>query len=273
MKKFFVIFTVLCIIFSTPAFSASRTYKTKPILTKSQVKAIKKKINERKSLTEETSSSSASKKSSSQKGTSERVRRQNQIRDIGYKLLNSNEIDKRMTFGYSLAYKDPNAYASLKSRQIVVNKGLMDMITKDDELAFILGHEISHAIDSYWGPLNGLFYNPQFNFVHRRIESRCDLRSIDFMVKAGYNPVAGLIITNKLIDQPVTDYFRTHPMGTKRLATMYVYIKNTYPEFLKENEYTKDPVYQNILLTCQKDIEKLEEKLKEEAEREILKEE
>lgn len=272
MKKIFILLVAICIIFSAPVFGASKTYNTKPILTKAQVKAITKRINKKKNLSDETSEQTKSTKSKKTKTQSERVRRQNQIREIGYKMLNSNEIDKRMTFGYSLAYKDPNAYSNSRTRQIVVNKGLMDMITTDDELAFILGHEISHSIDSHWGPFDGLFYNPQFNFVHRRIETRSDLRGIDFMVKAGYNPVAGLIIMNKLVDQPITDYFLTHPKGSKRLATMYVYIKNTYPEFLKDNEYTKDPVYKNILISCQKDIEKVEEKLQEQAQREIMQE-
>ena len=267
MKKFFVFFTVVCIMLSVPAFGASKSYGSKPVLTKTQVKAIKKKIQEKRNLTEDASLSDTS-KSSSKKQTSERVRRQNQIREIGYKILNSNEIDKRMTFGYSLAYKAPNAYADMKNRQITVNKGLMDMVSSDDELAFILGHEISHAVDSYWGPIDGLFYNPQFKFIHRRIESRCDLRSIDFIVKAGYNPVAGLTMLNKLIDQPVIDIILTHPKGTKRIATMYVYIKNTYPEFLGDNEFTRDPVYKNILISCQKDIEKLEAKLEQAAQSE-----
>lgn len=271
MKKFLISLLVFCVIFSAPVFGASKTYSSKPILTKAQAQAIKKRINARRNLTEDETPAKGLRKTTG-KTTSERVLRQNQIRDIGYKILNTNEIDKRMTFSYSLAYKDPNAYVTLKNRQIVVNKGLMDMIITDDELAFILGHEISHSIDSHWGPLDGLFYNPQFNFVHRRIETRSDLRSIDFMVKAGYNPVAGLIIMNKLVDQPITDYFRTHPKGSKRLATMYVYIKNTYPEFLNDNEYTKNPVYQNILISCQKDIEKLEERLQKEAERENMNE-
>ncbi|MCR4881905.1 MAG: M48 family metallopeptidase [bacterium] len=263
MKKIFWLFVIFSFFISQPAFCAKKnTSKNIEDLAKVIVK-----IKTQQRLKDSDYSVTPSR--SNKTGSGERVRRQKLIREIGYNLLNSNEIDKRMTFSYSLDYKDPNAYATLKTRRINVNKGLFDMIDYDDELAFILGHEISHAIDSYWGPANGLFYNPQFNFVHRRIESRCDLRSIDFMVKAGYNPIAGLIIMNKLSDQPITDYFRTHPIGTKRLATMYVYIRDTYPDFLKDNELVKNPVYKNFLITCKKDIDKIDKKLQDNRNKEI----
>lgn len=256
---------IIGLLFEAPAFCANKkTDVSKEILILAKTIAAKKK-KAKQNLSDTNSKSARVNKT----GSGERVRRQKLIREIGYQILNANEIDKRMTFSYSLAYKDPNAYTSMRNRAIIVNKGLYDMIDYDDELAFILGHEISHAIDSYWGPANGLFYNPKFNFIHRRIESRCDLRSIDFMVKAGYNPIAGLIMMNKLVDQPITDYFRTHPMGTKRLATMYVYIRDTYPQFLENNEFVKNDVYKNILLTCQKDIEKIDKKLQDARNKEL----
>ena len=89
------------------------------------------------------------------------------------------------------------------------------------------------------------------------------------MVKAGYNPIAGLIIMNKLSDQPITDYFRTHPIGTKRIATMYVYIRDTYPQFLENNDLIKNDIYINCLLTCKKDIEKIDKKLQDNLNKEL----
>ncbi len=41
---------------------------------------------------------------------------------------------------------DVNAFAARTRNQIVVNRGLLDFVRNDDELAFILGHEIGHII-------------------------------------------------------------------------------------------------------------------------------
>ena len=264
MKKIFWFFIIMSFFINSPALCANNTAKNIEDLAK-----IIKTIKTKQQLKDSDYSVTPSR--SNKTGSGERVRRQREIRDIGYKLLNSNEIDKRMTFSYSLDYKEPNAYASLKTREINVNKGLYDMIDYQDELAFILGHEISHAVDSYWGPANGLFYNPQFNFVNRKIESRCDLRSIDFIVKAGYNPLAALIISNKLLSQPSTDIFSSHPMGNKRLAMIYVYIKHTYPQYLTNNKLTEDPVYQNMLISTQKHIEKVEASLEKQQQKQLEK--
>ncbi|NNE58229.1 MAG: M48 family metalloprotease [Hellea sp.] len=80
-----------------------------------------------------------------------------------------------------------NAYANGKS--IVVTAGMMDFVESDDELAYIIGHELAHntqshirkSITNYVLSLGGTRYT-------RGFESEADYVGLYFMVRAGYNP-------------------------------------------------------------------------------------
>ena len=181
--------------------------------------------------------------------TKEIILRRKKIQEVGYKLLNANGIDKRMKFSYAYKNKAVNAYTSHRNREIFVTKGMMDELDSDDELAFILGHEISHGVDFYRGPLRGYFYFPVIPPKERRVEIRSDLRAVDFVVKAGYNPLASIIISNKIMSQPRYEWYSFHPLSSRRLALIYAHIYQKYPYFLANNEYIDNSIYQNFLLT------------------------
>ena len=53
------------------------------------------------------------------------------------------------------------------------------------------------------------------------------------MVKSGYNPIAGIIVGDKIFDEPLWDwgFTYTHPKGSKRLIAMYQHIYKKYPEY------------------------------------------
>ncbi len=179
----------------------------------------------------------------------ELVKRRQKIQEIGYKLLNANVIDKRITFVYAHSKNKPDAFISHKNREIQIYKGLMDLIDDDDELAFIIAREISYGIDFYKGPLKGFFYFPIWPPRERRIENRADLRAVDFMTKAGYNPVASIVISNKILAQSRYEWYSYHSLGSKRMARLYAHIYQKYPYFLVNNVYQENLIYQNFLLT------------------------
>ena len=195
--------------------------------------------------------------------TKEVIRRRQLIQNVGYKLLNANRIDKRMIFAYAHNKKEANAYACGRYRTITVTKGMMDNIDSEDELAAVIGHEISHQLDHYKGIFKGYFSFTVFKPQARREEIKADLRSIDFLVNAGYNPVASIIIFNKMLNQPRYEWYLSHPLGSRRLAKAYEYIYVKYPYFLVNNEYIKNPVYQNFLLTSKENRLKLKDALEE----------
>lgn len=186
---------------------------------------------------------------------------QKKVMETGFRILNSNQIDKRMTF-YYVNTKDVNAAAYSSSKRICVYKGLLPFIDNDDELAAILSHEIAHGIDFHEGYLRRL----AMSFRSSKYEKKADKRAVDLMVNAGYNPVAIIIILNKITGEPnFSDDFgvRSHPVGSERLAYVYEYIYAKYPAYLADNEYKNNLYYQNFLLVSKKERNLIRQKYQE----------
>lgn len=184
---------------------------------------------------------------------------QKKVMEIGFRILNANRIEKRMTFYYSNK-KDVNAGAYGTSKQIVVYKGLFPFFDSDDELAGIMCHEIAHGIDFH----RGLWKRFSMVSSTKSYEVKADKKAIDLMVNAGYNPVAFLIIMNKFSEEP--NWFEasvTHPAGSERLAYMYEYIYAKYPAYLADNEYKNNIYYQNFLLTSKESRKAIKAKYQE----------
>lgn len=171
---------------------------------------------------------------------------QKNIMQIGYRLLNANNIDKRMTFMY-VPEKKVNAYSCATTKNIVLNRGLMGYIENDDELAAVLSHQISHSVEQNSGILR--------RFAHiissKRSEEKADENGVDMMVNAGYNPVSMIIVLNKVLAE---NNFSSIAV-TKRLMHVYEYIYENYPAYLADNEYQSNPYYQNFLLGTKKERE------------------
>ncbi len=170
---------------------------------------------------------------------------QKKVMEIGFRILNANEIDKRMTFAY-VTNQDVNAAVFSRSKKIELYKGLIPFLDNDDEMAGILSHEIAHGKElhhGYWRRY-GIAFRPKY------YEKKADLNAVDLMVKAGYNPVALIVIMNKIANEP--DWFDgsgRHPIGSTRLQYLYEYIYRNYPAYLADNHLEKNIYYQNFLLT------------------------
>lgn len=80
-----------------------------------------------------------------------------------------------------------NAYAN--GRTIVVTAGMMNFVKSDDELAYIIGHELAHnthshirkSVTNYILSLGGTRYT-------RIFEAEADYVGLYYMVRAGYDP-------------------------------------------------------------------------------------
>ena len=183
------------------------------------------------------------------------------VSQVGFKLLNDNRIDKRITFTLNDS-KVVNASSSIFDRSVTINKGLYSLLDDEDMLAAVLGHEISHSIDGYNGILRGYFSFVTNICCPKKYEYKADKRAVDFVVKAGYNPLAFITVMNKIDPQPRYEWYRSHPLCSKRLANIYEYIYVKYPQYLVDNEYKDNVYYQNFLLTSKENRLKLEEKIK-----------
>lgn len=183
------------------------------------------------------------------------------IDEIGFNLLNSNGITKRAVFNFDTS-NVKNAYSYHSDREIILFKGLLNKLQTDDEIAAVLAHEISHSVDSYNGILRGTFSSFAYVFQPRKFEYKADKRAVDYMVNAGYNPVAMIIMLNKCCGQNRFDWHRSHPLTSRRMMEVYEYIYKKYPEFLANNEYKNNLYYQNFLLTSQENRLKFQNKVK-----------
>lgn len=182
---------------------------------------------------------------------------QKKIMEVGFRILNANQIEKRMTFFY-VPNKNINAVTDMRFKQIAIYKGLLPFVESDDELAAILSHEISHGIDAH----EGFFKRLSGQIRPKSYEFQADKRGVDLMVNAGYNPLAMIIILNKFAEEPngLGTLGLDHPEGSQRLAAVYEYIYVKYPSYLVNNEYKNNLYYQNFLLTTKKERKLIKEK-------------
>lgn len=189
------------------------------------------------------------------------ARMQKRVDEVGFNLLNSSGIEVRTTFNINTK-RVKNACSYHKNREIVIYRDLYNRLASDDELAYILGHEISHSVDSYQGILRGYFSAFTQSFSPRKYEYKADKRAVDYMVSAGYNPVAAIVAMSKIMPQYRYEWYSTHPLATRRMMEVYEYIYKKYPEYLANNVYKTNLYYQNFLLTSKENRAKFQQKVK-----------
>lgn len=104
---------------------------------------------------------------------------------------------------------------------VSVNLGLFTLIASDDELAYVLGHELEHGhsrldkLDGNATVLDG-----------RAAENEVDVRSVVYrMARAGYNPHAAVSALEKIRGEPgAVDLSKTHSVTQSRIDTVGVAI-------------------------------------------------
>lgn len=196
---------------------------------------------------------------------------QTRIDNVGTALLNYNKIQKRIIFTYDSKEKKSliSSDKALTKRQVIVYDGMYKYVQSDDELAAMLAREISTALKSYSGIWGGTLDSVQVMLGSKKFETAADKRAVDFMVNAGYNPLALIVFINKVYPQKRFDRFSRHNLTSKRLARIYEYITYKYPQYLDNNTYIENPYYQNFLLNSVENRKKLENKIKNKSTGEI----
>ena len=196
---------------------------------------------------------------------------QTRIDSVAVKLLNHNKITKRIIFTYDKKAKKKalSTDKALTKRQVIIYDGLYQHVQTDDELAAMLAREISIAMKSYDGSFGGWVDSAQVALGSKKFETVSDKRAVDYLVNAGYNPLAVIVFINKTCPQKRHDTFSRHNLTSKRLARVYEYITYKYPQYLENNEYINNEYYQNFLLTSVENRKKLSKKIKAKATKDI----
>lgn len=177
---------------------------------------------------------------------------QKNIMETGFRLLNANSIEKRITFFYNNE-KIPKVKSSDRTKQIIVNKGIIPYLSDDDELAAILSTQIAQLTESH----QGFFKRVTISFSPRKYEVKSDKKAVDLMVNAGYDPIALINIINKTAGEPNWfEYSHFYHRGNQRTAYIYQYIYEKYPIYLADNQYFNNLYYQNFLHNTKKERKK-----------------
>lgn len=189
---------------------------------------------------------------------------QSRINDTGVQILNANKLDKRVMFVYDDEHKKGllKNTKSLTKRQVVVYKDDYKQIESDDELAAYVAREIPAAIRSYDGLGKGWLSSVKMKAAPKKYELVFDKLAVDYMVKAGYNPLGLITYINKTCPQARQDKISTNNLTSKRLAYIYERIYREYPSFLVNNTYLDNKYYQNFLLTSLENRRKVQQKVK-----------
>ena len=177
---------------------------------------------------------------------------------VGQKIMLDNKIAKRVPIWVDNK-KTINAYSRTYDKIVIIHEGMFFYIDNDDELAYVLSHEIAHSVEAYGGMMKYMAVNAN----SKKYEQKDHLNGIDYMVKAGYDPIAAITMGNKIFAEPVCDwgFTSTHPKGSKRLMDMYKYIYVKYPHYLN-SPLTKSPSYKNFEYSMAKEIREFQQKQK-----------
>ncbi|MBQ4646295.1 MAG: hypothetical protein IJB79_02995 [Candidatus Gastranaerophilales bacterium] len=196
---------------------------------------------------------------------------QTRINNVGLDILNHNKIPKRVVFAYNETDKKRmlDIYNELTKRQVVVYGDLYSAVEDDNELAAMLAREIMLVIKSYNGIWGGRIDALQIAASPKKFEIAADKRAVDFMINAGYNPLALITYINKTCPQKRNDKIARSNLTSKRLARIYEYITYKYPQVLENNEYLNNKYYQNFLLTSIKNRAMLKEKINTKSTKEL----
>lgn len=196
---------------------------------------------------------------------------QKRMNEVGFNILNSNRIPKRLIFQVINRVYTRDVWADVSSvnRTVWIKPTMLPYIDSDDELAGILAHQIAHGVDTYNGVFRGYISILNYWVSPNKYDKKADKLAVDYMVNSGYNPLALIGIMNKTIKQYRYDVFSNHNLATRRMMQIYEYIYTKYPSFLIDNEYTKNLYYQNFLLTSRENRMLLLEKIQKKSDKEI----
>ena len=174
------------------------------------------------------------------------------VLNIGHRILYKNKISKRIPIIMNRSTTEINATSQIFDKTVTVYSGILPYIDSDDELAAVMAHEIAHSVEAYGGPIKYI----AMNVNSKSYEIKADLKGIDYMVNAGYNPIAAIIVATKIYPEPMWDwgFTSTHPKGSKRVMAMYKYIYKKYPQFLN-SDMTHSIYYRNFEFAMEREIQ------------------
>ncbi|MGZ3694453.1 MAG: M48 family metallopeptidase, partial [Bdellovibrionota bacterium] len=147
----------------------------------------------------------------------------------------------------------PNAFFTKLpngERTIGINLGLLKSLQTDDELAFVLGHELEHGPSELQAEITRLRERGQFNFrLQAPVENEVDAKSaVKRVHEAGYNPYAGLKVLSRFEDEFGDLGTVTHTASSSRRDTLGLILAAAKRMFGKRFKPDEPGYYKNEIL-------------------------
>jgi hypothetical protein len=174
---------------------------------------------------------------------------------MGRHILEKNNIQERITFSVNHNKNVVNASGDSTYNNVIIEEGLFSYIESDDELAAVLSHEISHILLRHRGynlpsgkkgmtshageamtalaaagPAAFIGYGIGILIKNRIASSQevlsqnhetdADLKGLELMNQAGYSLQGMRTIMEKIAADGAKNIWRSHPMGTERIAAI-----------------------------------------------------
>jgi beta-barrel assembly-enhancing protease len=190
---------------------------------------------------------------------------QNYITQVGLSLIPEHQKDlpaddpRKIPFRfYVVQAKNFNA-VSYPNGLVLVNSGVFDVLQNEAQLAFVLAHEISHAVEKHaWraneyhrkelialraggafvpfaGPLaSDLTASAIKSAYVRSLENQADRVALEWMLTAGYDireaPASWKAVSLKKKDGPVNPIWGSHDNNTMRRSYLMAELRNNYSD-------------------------------------------
>ena len=184
---------------------------------------------------------------------------QEYINKTGFKLLNDNQIDKHFVFRYSPS-EELRTFSRFDDKSVYIPKGVLTFVESEDELAAVIAFQTAYSLQYY----ENKFFKYNIKSSPKKYESLADKRAVDMLVRSGYSPIAIISMINKLYGEQKERLFSRHVKTSVRLAEIYEYILQKYPEKLERDAFCRNIYYQNFLLTSRKNREMLQNSMHQE---------
>jgi Peptidase family M48/Domain of unknown function (DUF5666) len=159
---------------------------------------------------------------------------------------------------YLVKAKSFNA-VSYPNGVVLVHSGVFDILQNEAQLAFVLAHEISHAVEKHtWQaahyhqkelialraggaliPFGGFWVadltaDGVKNQYVRSLENQADRVGLEWMLAAGYDireaPASWQALSAKKGDGPINPFWSSHDNKTTRRSYLMVELRNNYPD-------------------------------------------
>lgn len=185
------------------------------------------------------------------------------VRRIGMSILSVCER-KDMPYEFKILNIDePNALA-LPGGFVYLTRGLVEVVISDDELAFVIAHEVGHVVgrharkaisqDTIISVLASILLGGASQIVRtaadvlytlqrlgysRNQEREADNFALKYIKAAGYNPVGAITMLSKFSDQRLRGlerYFSTHPDAGERIQRLAKQLGIKLPTTLQKDQ-------------------------------------